>query len=189
MVHSENQCGRCDGFPANTTYSAKASQCTCSVGYFVNSAVNLEMLRRVWFKLNVEDHPLSADYSESLSIFSESYNTEMSGDISSLRTNALVCLPCPPNLVCSGNMNPPLSASALFSARNTTSLFYGVLPVGAGSTQWWVQCPTIRMHNRPDRGIVILSVFILFPYIKGVVTAKYIAALTSFYEFPSASAD
>ena len=139
-MSSETECARCDGFPANTTNTANAMHCTCSVGFFINNAVNLEILRRVWVKQNVEDHPLSADYRETLSIYMDTYKTKMSGDMSS----SLHCLPCPPNLMCSGNMNPPISASALFSNRNTTSLFYGVLPIGAGSAQWWVQCPTIR---------------------------------------------
>jgi len=143
-MRSATQCSRCDGFPANTTNSANSNHCSCSVGFFLNSAVNLEMLQRVWFKQSVEAHPLSADYRETLGIFTDRYNAELSGNMALPPTKALLCLPCPPNLVCAGNMNPPVSTALLFSARNITSLFYGVLPVGAGSTKWWVQCPMVR---------------------------------------------
>jgi len=145
-MNSDTECARCDGYPANSTNAANAMHCTCSVGFFMNSAVNLATLRRAWSKSNVQDHPLSADYRDTLSLYLDTYKAELSSDMTSSRskTSYLYCLPCPPNLMCLGNMNPPISASVHFSNRNTTSLFYGVLPIGAGSAQWWRKCPTIR---------------------------------------------
>jgi len=60
-------------------------------------------------------------------------------------------VPCLPNLVCAGNNNLPVSTSAILDTRNATSLFYGVLPVGASSAKWWVPCPTVRDSQQGQR--------------------------------------
>ena len=132
------ECVRCDGFPGNSTNAAGADACSCVVGYFSNTVVNIAVLEQLWFKSNVADHPLSADYRELLASFSAKYALE-SPDA------GVSCTPCPPNMVCAGNSNPPMAVAGLLETNNKTSvLFYTVLSVGAGSVAWWVPCPRIE---------------------------------------------
>jgi len=119
------------------------------------------VLEQLLFKSTATGHPLSADYRDIWQVYSQKYS--MSILVGGVH-GASACLPCPPNLICTGNNNPPISASAVLGARNITSLFYGVLPVGAGSERWWVPCPTVRdaptrTHQSPRHSLGLSSCF------------------------------
>ena len=135
-ICSENQCVRCNGFPGNSTNYAGATNCRCSMGYFASTAGNVAMLKHLWFKSNVADHPLSPDYREIFESFGVKYDV--------LSADSVMCVLCPPNFVCMGNYNPPTPIATMLRDENVTSLSYGVLPVGAGSKLWWVPCPLIE---------------------------------------------
>ena len=145
---SPTLCVRCNGFPANSTFMPRTSTCSCSPGHFATTPANIQALNDVWYKSSVAEHPLSADYREITRLMAVKYGASRWNDGVLAET---ACAPCPPNLVCAGNNNPPVSASAMLDTRNITSLFYGVLPVGASSAKWWVPCPTVRDTQQAQR--------------------------------------
>ena len=66
---------------------------------------------------------------------------------------ARLCIPCPPNLVCMGNANPPVAIDRIgFGNTKNNTLMYGILPVAAPSTQWWVECPNTQNKRAYSRG-------------------------------------
>ena len=93
-------------------------------------------LKASWFKSNVGDHPLSADYRSVFASLQVKYGVELVENV--------MCMQCPANFVCMGNHNPPMPISTMLQDDNATSLLYGVLPVGAGSKLWWVPCPHVE---------------------------------------------
>jgi len=105
------------------------------------------------YQSNVGDHPLSSDYRRMLLIYLLKFDIDAMAQDSDIVDEARLCIPCPPNLVCMGNANPPVAIDRIgFGKTKNNTLMYGILPVAASSTQWWVECPNTQNKRAYSRG-------------------------------------
>jgi len=118
---------------------------------------NVKAMLQLFHRSGVADHPLSSDYRRTMQVYLAKYGKDLN-----IETDApAVCLPCPPNLFCTGNHNPavpPAMRSSSSPNASITGHFYGVLPAAASTDKWWVPCPqTWNAHMYPRRTSVGLS--------------------------------
>lgn len=129
---SSGVCGRCPGFPANTT-TVDGGICTCAPGFFKPGigSMNKYLLEN---SSNTDgiDHPLSSEYNRVLHIYMTEFEWILSTDEYKHRHE---CIPCPPVFSCSGGVG------SYPQYINTSSSMYTIFPVGQSALNQWISCP------------------------------------------------